>query len=115
MAQTTGLKLAEDMGDYVNSMSDRDKHTAFIEGFCRQHRTLQQSSFRMILALVEHVASDEYRTDGRNEGSKNVARKLLKGFEHEYHNDLRAQGVSELNIAGSVGENYKPSKFLSFI
>jgi hypothetical protein len=115
MSKLTGIELAEQLSDYVNTMSDRGKHAEFIDGFCRQHRTLQQPSFRMILALIEHMASDNYRTDGRNEGSKKVAQKLIKGFEKEYHNELREQGVSEHNIASSVGENYTPSKFLSFI
>lgn len=94
--ENTGAKLAEDMGDYVNTFSDKSKD--FIEGFCRQHRTLQQSSFKMILKLIEHMATDEYRTDPRNEDSKDIAKKLLSGFKKELNDD-----------------DFKPSNFLRFI
>lgn len=110
----TGIQLAENMTDFVNSYS-RDKHKDFIEGFCRQHRTLQQSSFRMILELIEHMASDEYRTDDRNADSQKVAKLLLKGFKTEFHNDLRVDGMSEKDIKRYVGENFLPSKFLKLI
>lgn len=112
--ENSGVKLAVDMGDYVNSFS-REKAKDFIQGFIRQHNTLQQSSFRMILELIEFMASDEYRVDGRNEASKNVANKLIKGFETEFHKELAAQGVEKDRLAGYIGENYKPSKFLPMI
>lgn len=112
--ENTGLQLAENMTDFVNTYS-RDKHKHFIEGFCRQHRTLQQSSFRMILQLIEHMASDEYRIDDRNADSKKVAQQLLKGFQTEYHNELKAEGMSEKGIQGCVGEDFLPSKFLRLI
>ena len=112
--ENKGLELAENMTDFVNTYS-RDKNKDFIEGFTRQHRTLQQSSFRMILQLIEHMASDEYRTDDRNAGSQKVAKQLLKGFQTEYHNELRAEGMSEKDIKGYVGEDFLPSKFLRLI
>ena len=52
----------------------------------RQHRTLQQNFTRLCLKWLEYVASDEYRTDGRNEQSKDIAQKLLAGFK-----DLQAK------------------------
>jgi hypothetical protein len=76
-----GAKLAEDMGNFVNSYGHNEKD--FIEGFMRQHRTLQQSSFRVILKLIEAITSDDYRHDGRNEASHLMAKKLKKGFEHQ--------------------------------
>lgn len=113
--ENKGLELAQQMADYVNTYSVKDKVGDFVDGFCRQHRTLQQSSFRLILALIEHIASDGYRTDGRNEDSKKVAKMLLNGFQKEYHETLRREGVSEENIKSSIGENFIPSKFLSFV
>ena len=110
-----GLELAENLTDFVNTYSIRDKGKQFIEGFNRQHRTLQQSSFRLILELVENIASDDYRTDGRNEQSKKVAKMLLKGFESEYIKELMSQGVSEEKANGYIGPDFAPSKHLSFI
>lgn len=115
METTKGLELAQQMGDFVNTFNMRERSAEFIEGFDRQHRTLQQSSFRMVLELIEHIASPEYRVDGRNEHSHRVAKMLLKGFEMANHEELRKQGVSEKEVELSVGDYWKPSKFLGFI
>lgn len=111
-----GLELAQQMGNYVNSYSNREKAAEFIEGFCRQHRTLQQSSFRLIMSLIEHMASNEYRTDLRNEASHNVAKKLLAGFKTETYKELLNRGCSDKTAkADSESENFLPSKYLSYI
>ena len=107
-----GFELAEKLGDYVNTYSIREKGKQFIEGFDGQHRTLQQSSFRLILELIEHMGSENYRTDGRNEQSKKVAKMLLKGFESEYQKELISQGVSEERAKEYTGIDFLPSKFL---
>lgn len=99
-----GLELAQLLGDFVNTYSLRDKGKEFIDGFCRQHRTLQQSSFRLILELIEHMASDDYKTDGRNEESKKIAKQLLAGFK------------TQNSIAASYSDEFSlPSKFLPFV
>ena len=115
MNNTKGLELAEQLTDYVNTFSMDEKTKDFIEGFNRQHRTLQQSSFRLILSLIENIASDEFRVDGRNESSKKVAKMLLKGFESEYHKELVATGASEAEAKKYIGPDFKPSKHLPFI
>ncbi len=117
MSETNkGLELAQQLGDYVNTSSNREKTADFIDGFCRQHRTLQQSSSRLILALIEHMASDAYRTDLRNEAAQKVAKKLLAGFKHETYKELLNQGCSEETAkADSESENFLPSKYLPYI
>jgi hypothetical protein len=105
-----GVKLAGELADYVNYNS-RDRYKDFIEGFTRQHRTLQQSSFRMILKLIEFMTTDDYRTDLRNEDSKEMAKSLLKGFQMVYIEELKAKGLT----VQSYDENVKPSHFLSYI
>jgi hypothetical protein len=111
-----GLELAQKMGDYVNSFSDRGKAAQFIEGFCRQHPTLQQSSFRMILALIEHMASNEYHVDGRNEASKKIAKKLLSGFKDKTFKELLNDGIpSESAKKASESEDFLPSRYLPYI
>ena len=68
-------QLAEDFSNFVNSYGhDTD---AFIQAFSRQHRTLQQSMMRVMFKTIEHVASDEYLTDGRNESSQKVAKQIV--------------------------------------
>lgn len=115
MEKITGLKLADIMTDYVNAFS-RDKGKEFIEGFTRQHRTLQQSSFRVILELIEYMATNDYQTDLRNESSKKIAEKLMAGFRKVTYEEEIAMGSSpETAKEVSESENFIPSRFLPFI
>jgi hypothetical protein len=111
----TGLQLADAMTDYVNTFS-RDKSKEFIEAFCRQHNTLQQSSFRMILELIEHMASDNYRVDGRNEATKKIAQKLIDGFKKVIYEEELAMGYSQDQARETAESEFvKPSGFLPYI
>lgn len=113
MEKLTGLQLADAMTDYVNTFSMRERSKEFIEGFCRQHNTLQQSSFRMMLELIEHMASDNYHTDGRNHASKDIAKKLISGFKKVIYEQELAMGYTpEEAKKVSESEYTKPSAFL---
>ena len=72
----------------------------FIEAMSREHRTLQQNFSRLVLQWIEHKATDEYLVDGRNEGSKTVAKKLLEGFNQ----------VSDVN-----SDSFPPSAWLGHV
>lgn len=76
--QEKSQKVINDFGSLVNNFNFDAK--PFIEAFTREHRTLQQSMFRTIIELVCFMASDEYRTDGRNEQSKEMAKMLVRGY-----------------------------------
>lgn len=116
MSRLTPIELAEAITDFVNS-SNKEKYQEFIDSFSRQHRTLQQSAFGMFLQLTEHIASDEYYTDGRNEDTKKVAEMLVKGFKEAKKAQYIAEGVSEVRAEEYVSSEYgsKPSKYLGFI
>ena len=116
MEKLTGLELANQMGDFVNTFN-RDKGKEFIDGFCRQHRTLQQSSFRMMLELIEHMASDNYHTDGRNEDSHKITKWLIDGFKEAKKKEYLAEGVTEQRATEYVSGEWgsKPSKYLGSI
>ena len=107
-------ELMEMLGNYVNY---RKSTKAFIETFKREHRTLQQSAFKMFLELIEEMATENYRTDGRNEASQKMAKTLLDGFKmakkQEYIND----GVSEQRASDYVntGNGAKPSCYIPLI
>jgi pullulanase/glycogen debranching enzyme len=105
--------FARELTNFVNSYGRNNED--FIQAFANEHRTLQQSAFRLFLQTIEFMASDNYRTDGRNEQSKEVAKKLLKGFEQVYHSELREKGVSEESLKNYTGEHFLPSKFLKYI
>lgn len=115
MEKLTGQQLAETIADFVNTFS-KDKNKEFVNGFCVQHRTLQQSSFRMMLQLIEHMATDEYKTDGRNEASKKIAMKLIDGFKKVIFEEELAMGrTPEEAKEHSESEYVQPSKFLPYI
>jgi hypothetical protein len=72
-------ELTSEITNYLNTYGD--KSVEFNEAMSREHRTLQQNFTRLCLAWIEHCASDDYWTDGRNEASKNTAKAILEGFE----------------------------------
>ena len=113
-------KVVEDFSNVVNSFSDYSE--SFIDGFTRQHRTLQQSMFGCITKLVGHMASEEYRTDGRNEQSKKVATAMLTGIREMYaqvesdHYQRNGYSPEEIEIKlKKFRENFdkNPSNYLS--
>jgi len=109
-----GKEMADAFGDFVNNFSCPTED--FINSFCRQHRTLQQSGIRVLLQLIEHVASDEYRHDGRNEGSHKLCKDLMEGFKMKKIKDEMSRGISEDKAIDYASAEYcKPSRFLGFI
>lgn len=112
--ENRGKELANQLTNFVNNYNC--KHEDFIDSFIREHRTLQQSSFRLILMLIEKMASDEYQTDGRNEQSKKIAKKLIDGFKNEIIKEEMATGLTEEAAISYVNSPYvKPHKFLGTI
>jgi hypothetical protein len=107
--KSKGAQLAEDLGNYVNNYGRDEKD--FIEGFMRQHRTLQQSSFRVIMKLVEAIASDDYQFDGRNEATHELAKKLKKGFIAENFLEEKAKGYAD-ETAKKYAEMFSLDAFL---
>jgi uncharacterized membrane-anchored protein YjiN (DUF445 family) len=99
------LKVTKVLTDYLNTFSDKNK--AFNKAMEREHRTLQQAFTKLALSWLEHIASDDYRTDPRNEQSKQIAQQLLA----EFRAYQRRQGYtgSTLDIMS------KPSEFLGCI
>ena len=78
-------ELVQEVTDYVNTFNDKGQE--FCEAMSCEHRTLQQSFTKLCLQWLEHCASVEYRTDGRNEQSQKIARELLEGFKQKQAND----------------------------
>lgn len=85
--------IVKEITDFVNTFTLNQEE--FNEEMSRQHRTLQQSFTRLCMKWIEHVASDEYQTDLRNESAKSVSKKLIQPFKDEH--------------------GYNPSGYLSFI
>lgn len=102
MKKLTPEELAEAITDYVNSF--RPESDAFIKALFNQHRTLQQSTIRLFLEVIEAAAKEEYRTDGRNESSHEIAKDIVEGFR------MKKEQKENLKFDGML-----PSKFLPYI
>lgn len=76
MEKTT--ELVSSLSSYVNSFND--KGYEFCKAMSTEHRTLQQRFTKLCLQWIEHCASEEYRTDARNEQSKDISKILLDTF-----------------------------------
>jgi hypothetical protein len=106
-------ELMDKLSDYVNY---RKPNKAFIEAFKREHRTLQQSMFRMFLELMEDMALGSYPTDGRNEQSKAIASQLVEGFREVKKKEFTDTGYPEHRAEEYVRtEGGKPSRYLGHI
>ena len=98
-------ELVQDITDYLNTFNSKEKE--FCEEMSREHRTLQQNFTRLCLQWIEHCASPEYRTDGRNEGSKEVSIRILE----LWGNRMKDMGFNGLTL--DIVD--KPSKWLGHI
>ena len=114
MPKTTPEEFMSQFSDFVNTSSRNNAQV--IEAFSMQHRTLQQSMLRMMLVLIEHMSSDDYRTDGRNTASKKVAKMIIEGFNEMTIKEIISQGYTrEVAEEYVKSEYYKPSRHLPLI
>lgn len=56
----------------------------FCEEFTREHRTIQQNFTRLCIAWLCTCASDDYRFDGRNEASHEIAKALIESQDADF-------------------------------
>ena len=91
--------------DLVNSYSNHSPE--FNAAMEREHRTLQNSFSRLCLGWIEHIASPEYRTDPRNQSSKDVAQKVLGAFRER----MSAEGYTD----STLDLMSKPSGYCSMV
>ena len=79
MRRLTPEELADVITDFVNNFN-ADKE-AFIAALFKEHRTLQQSTIRLFLQVIEAAADQSYRTDGRNDATKQTCQDIVEGFK----------------------------------
>ena len=75
--------------EQVNQVTDMlNSFTFDYDGFCKQmcqeHRTLQQSFTRLCVHWLSTCASDEYRYDGRNEASHEIAKAIIESQDADF-------------------------------
>jgi tRNA(Met) C34 N-acetyltransferase TmcA len=116
MSKLSPKELAEALTDFVNS-TNREKNKEFIEAFSNEHRTLQQSVIRLMLQTIEYAASDEYRTDARNQDSKTVAQTVMSGFKLAQTEKYISEGTPEFRAKEYMQLDGfdKPSRYLGSI
>jgi hypothetical protein len=73
-------KLAADLTNFVNTYSGRERAELLIADLDREHNTLQQSLMRFIAMYIEHVASANYRFDGRNQGAHTMCKSIVEAW-----------------------------------
>ena len=116
MSKLTGKELSNELTNFVNNYNC--DHDEFINAFTREHRTLQQSSFKLMLMLMDKMASAEYgkNIDARNEGTHKLAKKLMDGFKKILIEDEILLGVTEEKAKKFAdSEHAKPHNFLGSI
>lgn len=75
-------QAAKSLEDAINDMSWNEKE--FAEATLTFHRTLQQTLFRTLVAVLREYADPNRSVDPRNEASKDGSRKLLEVIDTLY-------------------------------
>lgn len=75
-------QAAKSLEDAINDMSWNPKE--FAEATLTFHRTLQQTLFRTLVAVLREYADPNRSVDPRNEASKDGSRKLLEVIDTLY-------------------------------
>jgi hypothetical protein len=80
-------EIVTEMTDFVNTYSNESRKE-FIKEMSNEHRTLQQSFTRLCLEWIEHCASSDYRTDGRNEATHQTCKLMVEAYKEKQENLL---------------------------
>lgn len=81
----SGKEMANEMTDFLNTYS-HEPRKEFIQAMSSEHRTLQQSFTRLCLEWVEHCASEDYRTDDRNQSSHATCKAMVQAYKEKQQN-----------------------------
>lgn len=78
-------QAARDLSAALNCFGNEDVIAAFVDEVLRDHRTLQQSTFKTVLALISAWGNlPETAYDGRNEFTVMTCKKILKLLQEDY-------------------------------
>lgn len=79
-------KNVRKVSDMLNSFSFDPED--FCKEFTKEHRTIQQSFTRLCIHWLCTCASDDYRFDGRNEASHQIAKALIDSQDADFIGDI---------------------------
>lgn len=78
--ESKGKFIYNKVSNFVNNFNCDEK--GFVDAVFTDHRTLQQSFFRLILRVVERFSNlESYQYDGRNESSVRKAKIMIKALK----------------------------------
>lgn len=77
-AKEQASKVAEMLNSYSFNCEE------FCKEMTKEHRTLQQSFTRLCIHWLCTCASDDYRYDGRNEASHEIAKALIESQDADF-------------------------------
>lgn len=82
--KSKGYQMAQELTDFLNNFSPDDK--GFVNGLMREHRTLQQNTFRLMVKTMEAWAAqyDNKMYDDRNEATCRLSKKITELLKDEY-------------------------------
>jgi len=73
-------EFAEQVINFVSGANDED-FELFCQSMERVHRTHQQRFYNLLLKWTNHISDENFRYDGRNEASVDLAKKIKKVLE----------------------------------
>lgn len=76
LQQSREYQAAKDLENALNNMSWRPE--VFAKSVRTYHRTLQQSLFRTIVAVIREMAASDYGVDLRNQASHDAAKAIVE-------------------------------------
>lgn len=88
-------EYADKLSDMVNSFSFSATDVA--KAMTMEHKTLQQNFTRLCIEWLKVCASDDYRTDGRNEDSHNIAKEIVTAYNHN-HTETSFQTFDDIGL-----------------
>ncbi len=78
MQKMTGTEMGAALSDFANQFHPDEK--GFVDAVCGDHRTIQQTSFRLMMACIKKWAEAE-SFDLRNEQTVLTCRKIMEAID----------------------------------
>lgn len=74
--ETSEFTATVELGQRLNNFSWSE--TRFADEVCSLHRTLQQTLFRTMVAVIKKMAAPDYKYDERNQAAHLISQKIVE-------------------------------------
>lgn len=82
MERLTPKEMADEMSNFLNTLSSDERTKEFVAEMKKDHRTLQQSFTRLCMAWIADLAERQHYDD-RNEASVKLAKEIKRAILNE--------------------------------